>query len=216
MKKRNFKTKKTARYFTLGNLDENTTTIYFALHGYAQTADDFLNSLSNLFNENTFIVAPEALSRFYWKDFSSKPVASWMTKLEREDDINDNIEYLNKLYLQIIKKVNLKNATINYIGFSQGTATLSRWLYSDLIKADNVFFYAGDLAKELELIKSKNFKNATIHYIYGNNDFFITENNIKELINLFKLNKINLKVYSFKGSHKISEEALKYIKTQVK
>ena len=36
---------KTARYFTKGNLDENTQYIWIVIHGYAQTADSFLNSL---------------------------------------------------------------------------------------------------------------------------------------------------------------------------
>ena len=45
MQKHEIEITKTARYFTLGELNENTKTVWFVLHGYAQTAEDFLESL---------------------------------------------------------------------------------------------------------------------------------------------------------------------------
>ena len=107
MQKHEIEITKTARYFTLGELNENTKTVWFVLHGYAQTAEDFLESLKPLQQENTFIIAPEGLSRFYWRDFSNNPVASWMTKTDREVDIDDNMKYLSKLYKSLFSKVNV-------------------------------------------------------------------------------------------------------------
>jgi hypothetical protein len=45
------------------------------------------------------IIAPEGLSRFYRKGFSGDVVASWMTKDDRLDDMEDYVRYLNDLHL---------------------------------------------------------------------------------------------------------------------
>ena len=94
MNKHEIQVKKTARYFTLGTLDESTQTIWFLLHGYAQLANDFLASCAGLQNDTTYLIAPEGLSRFYFKDFVGKPGASWMTSEERESEMQDYITYL--------------------------------------------------------------------------------------------------------------------------
>ncbi len=209
MKKNYLKVSKTARFFTLGTLSPATKTIWFVFHGYAQTADNFLESLHSLANPHTFIIAPEGLSRFYWKDFSSKPVATWMTKLERLSDIQDNQAYLDQLYQSF--QFDISRLSFNYLGFSQGTATMSRWISKDKIKADKIVFYAGKSAHDIDLSKSNNFKNAKIQFIYGQNDRFITEDNVQKIILHFKMNGLNLHVHKFDGKHKICHQGLSFL-----
>ncbi|MGB1017517.1 MAG: alpha/beta hydrolase [Chitinophagales bacterium] len=211
MQKHEIEITKTARYFTLGELNENTNTIWFVLHGYAQTAEDFLESLKPLQQENTFIIAPEGLSRFYWRDFSNNPVASWMTKTDREVDIDDNMKYLSKLYKSLFSKVNLSNIKVNYLGFSQGAATLSRWLFQENLKVNNVFFYAGNIATDLNYASSKQYINANLYFIYGDNDFFIKQKDADALLFFFKKNNLKLNIFTFEGKHIITETALNYI-----
>ena len=86
---------KTARYFTLGELNENTRELWFVLHGYAQLASDFIQDFEGLDNGTRFIVAPEGLNKFYARGFGGKPAASWMTSEDRENEIIDYINYLN-------------------------------------------------------------------------------------------------------------------------
>jgi len=169
IQKNNIIVEKTARYFTIGELNAKTKVIWFVLHGYAQTAESFLESLKELQNEHTFIVAPEGLSRFYWKDFISNPVASWMTKTDREYDIKDNLLYLQKLYTDVLNLNSNNDVQINYFGFSQGVATLSRWISEDKTKVNKIVFYAGDVAHDIDISKSENFRNAEIRFIYGDN-----------------------------------------------
>lgn len=205
--KNSLKTTRTARYFTLGRLDETTKIIWFVFHGYAQTADHLLESLQELHDPNTFIIAPEGLSRFYWKDFSSNPVASWMTKLDRESDIEDNQAYLNKLYKSF--DIDENEIQVNFLGFSQGTATMSRWIALDEIKSNKIVFYAGRVAHDIDLSKSKNFKKADLIFIYGKQDRFISEENVSQLIDRFTKNGLDLKVYDFEGKHKVCHDGLK-------
>lgn len=211
MQKQELIVSKTARYFTEGVLNENTTEIWFLLHGYAQTADAFLESLSALKSDHRFLVAPEGLSRFYWKDFANEPVASWMTKTDRETDILDNIKYLNDLYLNITQDIDVQKLKINFLGFSQGVATLSRWLYDDEVKSDANYFYAGDFAKELDFSNSKNFRNAKNYYIYGTQDFFVQEVKVFEFKSDFSTKNLNLNIFTFDGKHQIHQDAIDFI-----
>lgn len=211
MQKQEFKVTKTARYFTLGELNSETKEIWFVLHGYAQTADAFLDDFKVLESESTFIVSPEGLSRFYWKDFTTNPVASWMTKTDREVDIQDNIEYLNSLYLKITEGIDLGKVKINFLGFSQGVATLSRWLYSGVVKSTANYFYAGDLAQELDYSSSENFKRAKNYFLYGSKDFFVKESKVLSIKNDFSQKKLNLNIFTFVGKHEIHSDALAFI-----
>ncbi len=208
MQKHELTVTKTARYFTLGELNKQTKTIWFVLHGYAQTAESFLESLASLQKKNTFIIAPEGLSRFYWKDFISNPVASWMTRLDREEDIKDNLKYLDSLYYTILKDVNLKEMQINFLGFSQGTATLSRWLFEDKIKVNKVVFYAGELSPDIDISLSANFQNANIEFIYGTKDRFISHSKVDKLKDYFLSKNIAINTKSFEGKHEICKEGI--------
>tara|TARA_B110000495_G_C22965190_1_gene566012 strand:- start:229 stop:864 length:636 start_codon:yes stop_codon:yes gene_type:complete len=208
MQKHNIEVLKTARYFSLGTLNSQTKKIIFALHGYAQTADDFLESLKSLEDKETYIVAPEGLSRFYWKDFISNPVASWMTKLDREDDIKDSLRYLNQVFKEVTNNVDLKNIDVEFFGFSQGAATMSRWLVQDSVKVSKAIFYAGEVAHDIDYSKSENFNNSKLLFFYGNKDRFVSGKKVEAIKLQFDNFKIAIRIIEFEGKHEIKEEAL--------
>src|SRR5690554_4646496 len=129
---------KTARYYTAGTLDKKTKTIWFVCHGYGQLAKYFIQNFKVLDNGENFIVAPEALSRFYLQGFSGRVGATWMTKEDRENDIKDYNAYLSTLYKKVMKDIPLENVKINILGFSQGVSTVCRWVVSEKIKFDKL------------------------------------------------------------------------------
>src|SRR3954467_9897190 len=98
MKQRNITVSKTARYFVSGEMTESIEQLWFVCHGYAQLASSFLTWFDALDQQKHLVIAPEGLHRFYWKGFSDKVVASWMTKEDREADIADYVNFLNKVY----------------------------------------------------------------------------------------------------------------------
>ena len=65
---------------------------------------------------------------------NGRVVASWMTKDDRESEIEDYINYLNQVY-EMIKEKN-KNVKIIAFGFSQGSSTISRWISQKNYKID--------------------------------------------------------------------------------
>ena len=130
MEEINIKTSKTARVYFSNNITSKTEEIVFAIHGYAQLGKYFIKKFDSIISDNRVVVVPEALNKFYWNGMNGRVVASWMTKEDRESEIDDYIEYLNQVY-EIVTKKAKKNVKITVFGFSQGTATSSRWISSN-------------------------------------------------------------------------------------
>ena len=64
-----YTTQKIARYSTYGTLSEKTKYFWFALHGSKMLCEQMLYKFKEFDPTEHFIVAPEALIRFYEKDF---------------------------------------------------------------------------------------------------------------------------------------------------
>jgi predicted esterase len=194
---------KTARYFTLGTLNETTEEIWFVVHGFAQLAEDFLKSFEPLDNGRRFIVAPEALNKFYIKTGKPEVGATWMTREDREAEMKDYVVYLNKLYDEL--SVSGHQARIVVLGFSQGVATLSRWVYKNQRRMDTLIFYAGEIANELQNAESvAAFNNEKKYLICGDQDQFINELNLPKVKSLLA----SFEFVSFEGKHEIKAEVL--------
>lgn len=68
---------------------------------------------------SAFIVAPEALNKFYVKGFSGKLGVTWMTKEDRLHEIEDYCCFLQKVYDEVTSGIPEK-VEITLLGFSQG------------------------------------------------------------------------------------------------
>ena len=208
MKQHELNTQRTARYFTLGSLNENTKEVWIVLHGFAQLAATFLQHFEPFASNDKFIVAPEALNRFYTKGYSGNVGATWMTKEAREHDIQDNHHYLNTL----VKQLNINRTTTKVIvlGFSQGVATLTRWLHLSNFAPDCLVMYAGEMAYELKTKPLPAFLHHTkCYFIYGTKDPLLPAFAPNTLHDVF--GEINLHLIEFDGAHEINCQALQQI-----
>ncbi len=194
---------KTARYFTLGELNEDTREVWFVLHGYAQLASDFIKDFDGLDNGTRFIVAPEGLNKFYARGFGGKPAATWMTSEDRETEIIDYINYLNTLYQSLNIPLHVK---VTVLGFSQGVATASRFIHHTPQKIDAFIVYAGEIASELINPISTPISKLPITYITGITDPFITPEKQQKIYDL--MNHLDAKIIEFSGGHEIKKEVL--------
>jgi predicted esterase len=200
---------KTARYFLSGELTSKTREIWFVCHGYGQLASYFMRNFEVLQNETTVVIAPEGLHRFYWGGFSGRVVASWMTKEAREDDIKDYVNYLNTVYSEVTSGIDLKDVKVNVLGFSQGTATVCRWLAADRIKADNLVLWAGAFPDDIDLRPGKNiFNKSKIYLVIGDQDEFIKEEQVTDYLEHLDKNYIRYEVLRFNGKHEIDQNTL--------
>ncbi|RZK99340.1 MAG: phospholipase [Hymenobacter sp.] len=121
---------RTARYQQLGEPSAATRQLWLVAHGYGQLAAYFIRhfrSVQALDPMGTVIVAPEALSRFYLSGTSGRVGASWMTSADRLAEIADQTAYLDALLAHLLADCP-PDVRVTVLGFSQGTATVSRWL----------------------------------------------------------------------------------------
>ncbi len=205
IEKHNISIQKTARYFTYGNLSENTRYVWIVCHGYGQLANYFLKKFTFLSPEIHYIIAPEGLHRFYWGGFNGKVVASWMTKEDREDDIQDYIRWLDKLYEHEIKNKITPKQKIIVLGFSQGTATISRWISKTKHSINYIIWYAGNIPDDS---KFDSFKTKTCFCVAGDNDVYISQEEIQKVKQKLELESIFCEWIHFKGGHEIVPEVL--------
>lgn len=207
---------KTARYFTLGSPDTNIKYLWFVIHGYGNLGAEFLTNFEIINNGENYFIAPEALNKFYLKGFSGKIGAAWMTKENRDDEINDYINFLNSVYESVINKFDRSKLIINVLGFSQGVPTAVRWLERGLIKADNLIIWAGNLpydSNHNNLFQVLNKMN--VHFVIGINDRIINPDQLNEELEI--INKFNqeYKLYKFNGGHEIQQQTLSEIFSRI-
>ncbi len=209
MHQKNIIIPKTARYFILGDITDTIEQVWFVCHGYAQLANYFIKNFEVLNDGKTLIVAPEGLNRFYWKGFSDRVVASWMTKEDRECDIHDYVNFLNCVYDDVISSLKNKKVRVNVLGFSQGTATVCRWLANNKVKVDNLILWAGAFPEDMNFEADKVvFDAMKIVAVIGNQDEFLTEEAIAMQLLFLNKHKISIDLIRFQGKHEINKEAL--------
>jgi predicted esterase len=206
IQQRNIEVRKTARYFLLGEPSQ-ATDILFVCHGYGQLASVFLEQFQGISDRKFLIVAAEGLHRFYWEKFSGRVVASWMTKEDRDSDINDYVLFLDAVHDEV-KPLCPPGVRVHALGFSQGAATVARWVARSEMKIESLIFWAGEFPKDINLeVIEERFNALRLIVVCGSADQFIS--NTK----LYQDSFVNLGMKPenvvFEGKHMIEEETLR-------
>jgi len=200
---------KRARYYIDGHLGENTTEVWIVCHGYGYLAEYFIRYFEGLASETCCILAPEGLSKFYKDGMGGDVGASWMTKSDRLNEIEDYINYLDQLYKYVTGIIDRDKVKLNVLGFSQGTATVCRWLTRGQVVADEVLIWAGEIPDDIDFEKfNKLFLTKPVHLVIGDSDEFISEQILEQFRIYLKSKSINYELHRYKGGHRIDEELL--------
>ena len=201
---------RTARYFTLGELNEGTRQVWFVLHGYGQLAEYFIRKFEKISDDQTYVVAPEALSRFYLNGNSGRVGASWMTREERLSEIDDYVAYLESIYKAILQDYRLDDVRITVLGFSQGTATACRWLDQGTLRCHRLILWAGYFANGIrDVLEPEHLTATETYFVYGNEDEFLTQLNPTEYLEKLQTDLPFLKILEYNGGHAIDTKVLK-------
>jgi dienelactone hydrolase len=204
MKLHKLRVKRTAAIYSMGA--EDAESFWLITHGYAMCADQALKKFRSLDNGNNYMVAPEALSRFYI-DFKGQrtAVASWMTSRERLDEIDDYAHYLS----EVLRTYRRGKKTILF-GFSQGGTTM--WRFINQIKPDfDVFInWAGDIPEDTNY-DMPYLQGKRLIYVFGKNDQYVDNNRIKAFEDFAGELKMDIRFMSYDGDHRIYEDVLNSI-----
>jgi predicted esterase len=211
---------RTARYWTLGSLTPETQQIWFVLHGYGQLAEYFIRNFRILDDGTRFIVAPEGLSKFYLKEFTGRIGATWMTREDRETEIQDYVAYLDQLYRHVTFNTD-KNTTspsntpmLHVLGFSQGVTTACRWLARGSVRAKRLICWAGGLPAEWELSAPGSRERALLQdlvpvFVAGTTDEFITNDVLAQQKERIEAAGLPYHLVLFDGGHHLDADVLR-------
>jgi predicted esterase len=217
IKEHHFKVEKTARYYTIGEAGPNTKYFWIVCHGYGQLAKFFIRKFDVLAAEDTFVLAPEGLSKFYWEgDGKRIPVANWMTREDRLNEIEDYANMIQSLYEQF-KAQCAEDVKIVLLGFSQGCATQVRWILHKMPDFDSLIMWAGLFPEDLDYLPFKEYlSDKKLYFVYGTMDIYLTEERHREHTALLKKNELAVKEKVFDGPHKVIREVLREVAEEVK
>jgi predicted esterase len=197
-----------ASYYSIGQ--ENKKLI-FVLHGYGQLARYFISQFEPLTEEEFCVVAPEGLHRFYLHGNNGRVGASWMTKENRELDIENYITYLNELYASLVKDKIWDRIIV--LGFSQGVATAFRWVANGKIKPNELLLCSGMIPPDVNLDENNHiFNSIKMTYLTGKQDPYRTEEAVISFQKRLQEISHPIGIVEFEGKHEVSvEEVLKLL-----
>ena len=206
-----FTTTRTAHYFTLGEPGPHIETYWLACHGYGQLASSFIKNFVGLDDGKTLVTAPEALNKFYWNGFDGPPVASWMTRHERLDEIADYAGYLDSLHHLFLEKLR-PDVRVVLFGFSQGVSTVVRWMEAKRPHFHHLLLWAGSLPEDLDYLPLASYlADKSLHYAIGNADQFLTPERMAFQKSIIEKGGLQVSEFRFEGRHEVPAEALQNI-----
>jgi len=198
---------RTAHYYTLGTPGKHIKRLWIVAHGYAQLASTFIHRFESLEDGATLVIAPEALSKFYWGKFTGKVVASWMTSGDRLDEIADYSNYLQQIYDEYVPQL-APDVQITLLGFSQGTATVVRWALAKHPIFHNLVLWAGAFPEDIPYHEKADYwTDKKCYFMYGTQDQLMTEKRRQWSLEVIKEKKLDVSVQHFDGKHVVDKAA---------
>lgn len=205
---------RTARVVTLGTPGRETSRAWVVLHGYGQLAATFAASASWPDRAGCVYVFPEALSRFYDASpetpHANAPVgASWMTREARDDDIADNLAYLDQVRDELGARA--PHARVSVLGFSQGGATAARWAEHRARAADppeRLVLWGSGMPPDVALGDGAPLRRVPVLFVVGTRDRWVTEQRVAAERARFVEAGFPVTVQQFAGGHRLDDGTL--------
>jgi predicted esterase len=208
---------RTARYVLLGAGQEGAVAeVWFAIHGMSQLAASFARRFEPIASPTRLVVVPEALSRYYLAPAEAiragevRVGASWMTREARDLEITDHVRYLDLLWAHLTTRYTLDTARVTVLGFSQGVATIGRWLArSTIARADAVILWGGKVPPDiLPLAEDSPLRRERWTMVVGDRDDFATPEVVAEERARLAAADLDVAFVSFAGGHAIDPDTL--------
>jgi predicted esterase len=137
------------RYLLRASSDNEPAPLLVGFHGYGENAERLFEAMLEIPGIVGWnVVVAQALHPFY-NTRSGEVVASWMTRLDRELAIADNLTYVTRLLADARDRLAVAGPSV-FLGFSQGTAMAYRAAVAPNSSCDAVIALAGDVPPELE------------------------------------------------------------------
>jgi predicted esterase len=207
---------RTGRYYTLGPTHGFPRELWIVCHGYGDLARRFIQKFAPIDEGTRLIVAPEALSRFYLDSIPQRRNqkeprvgATWMTREARLDEIADYVSYLDRVAAEVKQHLAGASPRIVVLGFSQGTATVCRWLAASDVRAEHLVLWGGLIPPELDVAAwAERLHGASITIVVGDKDEYATTKIVAAEAERLSAAGVGFTLQRFDGDHAIDATAL--------
>jgi predicted esterase len=208
--------RRTARYVTLGDASDRIREVWIVVHGYGQLAGNFIGPFADLDDGTRLIVAPEALNRYYLVPPSAGPTAerpvgaTWMTREDRDHEIADYVAYLDDLLEHVMRPLDHARVAVRALGFSQGVATVVRWVVRGRVRVDELICWAGSTPPDVDpLTLAQVLDGAPVRFVVGSRDELAPESVIAREEQRLRASGVSLTLTRFDGGHTLSRAVLR-------
>ncbi|TGE20100.1 alpha/beta hydrolase [Hymenobacter elongatus] len=201
---------RTARYYQSGQLTAATRHVWFVCHGYGQLAGYFIRHFHILTRHHpeTVVVAPEGLSRFYLNGTGGRIGATWMTREDRLAEIEDYIAFLNQLADTTLAAC-AADVRVTVLGFSQGAATVSRWLARAHFRPLRLILWAGAFPADMDFTVATHLVHQfPIVLVCGDQDEFISAAELAKQQAFLQRLGVEPELIYFAGKHELNAATL--------
>lgn len=195
-------------YATLNSLTAKTKNVWMVFHGIGYLSRYFLNYFKELPEEENYIIAPQAPSKYYLNNEYRHVGASWLTKETTQADAENVMAYVDAVFSQENIPAHLH---LIILGYSQGVSIATRWVAKSQLKCDHLVLYAGGIPTELmaadfEFLASNKTK---ITALVGDQDEYMNAERLRqESEKMELLFHGRAKQIIFEGKHEIKKELL--------
>jgi predicted esterase len=210
MGEHHFPVTRTARYCQQGELSTSTRQLWLVCHGYGQLAAYFIRHFAFLAeaDPHTVVVAPEGLSRFYLQGTSGRVGASWMTSDDRLHEIADHVRFLNDLTAALLPQC-APGVQVSVLGFSQGTATVSRWLTQAPFRPAQLILWGGNFPEDIAPeAATRLLTGLPLHLVVGNADPYFSDERVAQQEAQLRALGGQPQVIRFEGRHELNRPVL--------
>jgi predicted esterase len=133
-----------------------------------------------------------------------------MTSEDREREIEDYVGYLDLLYDEVFSLVRRQSVRLWVFGFSQGTATVARWVARGKVDPDRVVLWAGLLPPELTRQDAGALaRRAPLTVVLGRQDEYAKPEVVAAEETRLKDLGVDCELIRFDGGHEIVPDVLR-------
>ncbi|MCB9284045.1 MAG: phospholipase [Lewinellaceae bacterium] len=202
---------RTARYYTIGKPGQEVRDWWWAFHGYGQLAGSIIRKFEELESPSIFVLAPEGLSRFYWQGFDGQVGASWMTREDRQSEIDDYCRYFQDLWEEYLPQLP-ENVRLHLLGFSQGVPTMLRWVLRNRIPFSSLVLWAGLPPDDpFQPGDDAHLRTGALHFVCGENDPYFNPERLQQVEEWARKHQTPIQQHFFDGVHEVDRKLLKQL-----
>jgi predicted esterase len=171
-------------------------------HGYGENAERHLEELRRIPGASRCVLcAVQALHPFYNR--SGEVIACWMTSLDRERAIHDNVAYVASVVASVKRELPVSERLV-YLGFSQGAAMAYRAAAGAGHACQGLIVLGGDVPPELEQQDLTRFPPVLLGR--GSSEEWYDAAKMEHDVELLRAKSVDVRPVIFQGGHEWTDE----------